>query len=68
MLYSLALDVNLWVQYIRQSEDRTQLFFFPLSQQAYAEFQAMEAILTWIQLNPWIEMYGELFGGWHSYC
>lgn len=50
-LHSFALDTNLSVKEVVGTFDRTQLFFLPLSHQAFSEFQAMELVLSQVQLN-----------------
>ena len=51
-LYSFALDKNLSVQEVIECQDRAELFFLPLSTQAYQEFQSLQVLLGSVLLNP----------------
>jgi hypothetical protein len=50
-LHSFALDTLLSVKEVIQCQDRSSLFYLPLSQQAYEEFNNMQLFLDTISLN-----------------
>jgi hypothetical protein len=50
-LHSFALDTLLSVKELIQCQDRTSLFYLPLSQQAYEEFNNMKLFLDTINLS-----------------
>ena len=51
-LFSFAMDVNLSVRDVMQTQDRTELFHLPLSQQAFEEFELLQVDLGNFVLEP----------------
>jgi hypothetical protein len=49
-LFSFALDKNIYVKKVLQTEDISELFYLPLSTQAFEEFNHVETILE--NINP----------------
>jgi hypothetical protein len=50
-LHSFALDNSLSVKELIQYEDRLSLFYLPLSQQAFEEYNLMQECLNGIVIN-----------------
>ena len=51
-LFSFAIDANLSVRDVMQTQDKSELFHLPLSQQAFEEFVLLQADLAHIVLQP----------------